>query len=180
MSFARAVLRHATCPLIVLDWCQSQSIYQVTSVASLHLFTLRRRVASRRQLDAIASGTNVVVVEALTLQAVTLPLTACRNLVGRASGEALCLFRGHRARMSTTSYAHVEYGYADTFQPFANDITETPRRLCGPALSIRVSKSVGLACPPRHLSMPNRAVPASRHLVRDTVRSLYGSQHSAA
>ena len=93
MSFAHAVLRHATCPLIVLDWCQSQRIYQVTSVASLHVFTLRRRVASRRQLDAIASGTNFVVVEVLTLQAVPLPLTACRNLVGRASRETLCLFR---------------------------------------------------------------------------------------
>ena len=98
MSFARAVLRHATCPLIVLDWCQSQRIYQVTSVASLHLLTLRRRVASRRQLDAIASVTNViVVVEALTLQAVTLPLTDCRNLVCRVSRETFCFFRSHRA-----------------------------------------------------------------------------------
>ena len=103
MSFARAVLRHATCPLIVLDWCQSQRIYQVTSVASLHLFTLRRRVASRSQLDAIASGTNVVVVEALTLQAVTLPLTACLNLVGRASRETLCLFRICRVYFSRWS-----------------------------------------------------------------------------
>ncbi len=100
-----AVLRHATCRLIVPDWCKSQSIYQVTSVASLHLFSLllrllplRRRVASRRQLDAIEAATNViVVVEALTLQAVTLPLTDCRNMVCRVSRETLCLFRSHRA-----------------------------------------------------------------------------------
>ena len=104
MIFVRAVLGHATCPLIVLDWCQSQHIYQVTSVASLHVFTLRRRASSRHQLDAIASGTNVVVVvEALSLQTVTLPLTACLNLVGRTSRETLCLFRICRVYFSRWS-----------------------------------------------------------------------------
>ena len=45
----------------------------------LRLLPLRRRVASRRQHDAIVSATNVVFVAALKLQAVTIPLTACRN-----------------------------------------------------------------------------------------------------
>ena len=63
----------------------------------LRLLPLCRRVAPRRQNDAFASATNVVFVEDLTLQAVALPLTACRNLVGRHSRETLCFFREHRA-----------------------------------------------------------------------------------
>ena len=43
-------------------------------------FVFPPRDASRRQIDAIASVTNVVVVEALIFQAVTLPFTACRNM----------------------------------------------------------------------------------------------------